>query len=155
MTNLEEASTVAETTSRTRGPTTNLGYYTFLGGKPRELYDQDREMMTHGKPLRGKRAVDNFSENFEDTNISNLQYKRNGRKARSSVEKGREEGKYPPRKNVSEKPVSTASRKKASASGKASKTKASSKSVSKGTKASKPRSSSAKSSSKGKTGGRR
>lgn len=157
MTNLEEASTVAETTSRTRGPTTNLGYYTFLGGKPRELYDQDREMLTHGKPLRGKRAVDNFSENFEDTNISNLQYKRNGRKARSSVEKGREEGKYPPRKNVSEKPVSTASKKKVSASGKASKPRstASSKSVSKGTKASKSRSSSARSSSKGKTGGRR
>ena len=114
-------------------------------------------MLTHGKPLRGKRAVDNFSENFEDTNISDLQFKKNGRKAKTSVEKGREEGKYPPRKNVSEKPVSTASRKKAAASGKASKpnSTASSKSASKGTKTSKSGSSSAKSSSKGKTGGRR
>ena len=115
MTNLEEASTVAETTSRTRGPTTNLGYYTYLEGNARELYDQDRDTLTHGKPLRGKRAVDKFSESFEDTNISNLQYKRNGRKAKTSVEKGREEGKYPPRKTAGEK--ASASKAKSASSG--------------------------------------
>lgn len=98
--NLEEACTVAETTARTRNPTDNLGYYNYLKGDPRLLYEQDRRRMIVGKPLRGKRAVDKVNDTFEDTNISDLRIRNSGRKPRRTIEEGRSSGKYPPRKMV-------------------------------------------------------
>ena len=113
--NLEEACTVAETTARTRGPTDNLGYYTYLNGNPQELYDQDRATLITGKPLRGKRAVDRINDRFEDTNISELQFKKNGKKAKTSIEQGRAEGKYPPRKTSTKTATAASSKRKLTA----------------------------------------
>lgn len=98
--NLEESCTVADTTARTRDPTDNLGYYNYLKGDPRSLYEQDRETMISGKPLRGMRAVDRVNETFEDTNISDLRVRNSGRNPKRTIEEGRSSGKYPPRKTA-------------------------------------------------------
>lgn len=95
--NLEEAATVAESTSRTREKTTNLGYYTVLRSDKgaQELYDEDRAFLTKGKPVRGKRAVDRVNSDFEETNISNLKYKKGGKAPRESVAQMRKAGTLP------------------------------------------------------------
>ena len=89
--NLEEAGTVAEATTRTRKPTGSpTGYYWDVQGTPggrsrRDAYDHDRELLTKGKtksaPLRGKRAMDRVNERFMDTDISKLKVKGKGARA--------------------------------------------------------------------------
>ncbi len=86
--NLEEATTVAETSARTREISTPSGYYWGLNGAERtkgEAYEHDRTVMVRGKtkngPVRGKRATDRVNERFMETDISKLKYKGKGMRA--------------------------------------------------------------------------
>lgn len=146
--NLEEAATVAESTARTREPTTNLGYYTRLKGDARDLYNADRKLLTDGKPLRGKRAVDKINNQFEETAISQLKFTR-GPRASEVVDQLRVNGQIKPR----------TTKKKTTGQGQSSAAKkgnAGAKKAGNGSSAAKRSSSPAKSSaSKSKTGGRR
>lgn len=94
--NLEEAATVAESTARTREPTTFLGYYTFLKGNPKDFYNHDRQLLTNGKPLRGKRATDRVNSTFEDTEISKLKFTR-GYSPHGAINEMRSRGQIKPR----------------------------------------------------------
>jgi len=106
---LEEASTVAETTGRTKGlDETNTGYYWMIPKPPYGRHDGqgnfeiDRELLTGGvgkdsRPKQGKRLMDAIEENFDDTRISRMKYK--GRKsAMGYVKQLREEEALPERR---------------------------------------------------------
>ena len=94
--NLEEAATVAESTARTREPTTNLGYYTMLkNGTAQALYDSDRALLTNGKPLKGKRATEKINSSFEETAISDLKFT-TGSRPRAAIDELRVQGRIKP-----------------------------------------------------------
>ncbi len=150
--NLEEAATVAESTARTREPTTNLGYYTVLkGDNPRDLYNADRKLLTNGKPLRGKRAVDKINSKFEETAISQLKFT-TGPKASTAVDQLRASGQIKPRttkKKTTGQGQSSAAKKGNASAKKAGNGSSAAKRSNSGTKKASP------TASKSKTGGRR
>ncbi len=74
--NLEEASTVAEATVRTREPCAMpTGYYDYttrFGNSWKERYNHDRALLAGDKPQRGRRAEKKVESKWGDTSISGL-----------------------------------------------------------------------------------
>jgi len=79
--NLEEATTVAETTARTKSPAKNpSGYFDYIGGISRKAaYDSDRKRLTRNQQstgvdettgIKGKAATNCVNEEFAKTHIA-------------------------------------------------------------------------------------
>jgi len=79
--NFEEATTVAETTARTKDPAKNpSGYFDYVGGiSRRAAYDSDRKRLTRNtqsicidetKGIKGKAAINSVNKEFAKTHIA-------------------------------------------------------------------------------------
>ena len=102
-TNLEEASTVAESLVRIQAPSKGAnGYYSSTrvnGDQPYDRYMYDRRLLAgepgNDNPLRGRKAERKVTDNFLETSISHMGYYRPGSNAGKYYEERKAAGTLP------------------------------------------------------------